>query len=66
MLPHQERVVAEKEELDAKLFKLVQFKSTETFAKLPQIEQERLIVQVQVMRLYSDILRTRINAFNDV
>lgn len=66
MAPYQERVVAEKEELDAKLLKLAQFKNTETFANLSQIEQERLILQSQVMKLYSDILCTRINAFKAV
>lgn len=65
MTPYQERVVAEKEELDAKILKLAQFKISEAFATLPRIEQERLSVQLQVMNLYSDILRTRINAFND-
>ena len=65
MIPYQERVVAEKEELDAKIFKLTRLKNSEAFATLPRIEQECLSVQLHVMNLYSDILRTRINAFND-
>ena len=64
MQPHQERVVAEKAELDEKLGKLVEFiKGAEIFTQLPEAERGRLVRQADVMRDYSNILRERIAAF---
>ncbi len=61
--PHQQRVVDEKQELDAKREKLGAFKSTELFAGLPWQEQERLNTQSHIMTMYSAVLGERIAAF---
>jgi hypothetical protein len=63
MSPFQERVVAEKKELDEKHAKLVAFFSTEVFAELPDAEIDRLQRQSDVMAEYSAILGERIAAF---
>ena len=63
MAPHQQRVVDEKTELDAKREKLVAFGGTAIFASLPQEEQERLDRQASCMTEYSEILGERIAAF---
>lgn len=62
--PHQQRVVDEKEELDAKRSKLGDFiASSPIFANLPSDERGRLVAQFRVMTEYSVILRDRIEAF---
>lgn len=63
MLVHQQRVVQEKKELDAKLEKLAAFNSGEVFKTLDGDEQDRLVHQAYVMTQYSEILRRRIQAF---
>lgn len=63
MQPHQQRVVDEKAELDAKREKLGAFKNTDAFAALPWQEQERLNTQAHVMTMYSAVLGERIRAF---
>lgn len=63
MLPHQERVVAEKKELDAKLDSLKSFIEGDIFKTLPVDEQRRLNRQFDVMVEYSGILGQRIDAF---
>lgn len=64
MQPHQERVVAEKAELDDKLVKLIKFvESSPLFTSLPEDEKTRLVRQAGVMREYSNILGERIAAF---
>lgn len=63
MKPHQERVVAEKAELDAKLEKLTAFIGGETYRTLDEAERERLNRQKWAMKLYTDILGERIAAF---
>lgn len=63
MAPYQERVIAEKAELDEKLQKLVAFSETEIFNGLPEDERERLHQQAEYMQLYSDVLGKRIAAF---
>jgi len=63
MAPHQERVVAEKAELDEKLEKLNAFGKGEIFPTLPAEEQERLIRQSKIMDQYSVVLGERIAAF---
>lgn len=61
---YQERVVAEKYELDAKLDKLMAFiKANLVFASLPVAEQARLEMQASAMSTYSRILRDRIEAW---
>lgn len=63
MLPYQERVVAEKSELDERLAKLDAFGRTESFASLPSEEQGLLNRQHSVMEEYSRILGERIAVF---
>jgi hypothetical protein len=64
--PHQQRVVAEKAELDDKRSKLTAFYSTALFHGLPESEQSRLLRQGVAMRTYSEILGERIAAFAPV
>lgn len=63
MPPHQQRVVEEKVELDAKGAKLNVFFDTPIFAGLDAVEQHRLRAQLVAMQTYSDILGERIAAF---
>lgn len=63
MQPHQERVIAEKAELDEKIGKLQTFGAGPVFHSLPVEEQERLHAQFSVMQDYSSILGERIAAF---
>ncbi len=63
MQPHQQRVIDEKTELDAKLKKLTAFTFTDTFEALPSDERGRLNRQHGIMGQYSDILGERIAAF---
>lgn len=63
MAPHQQRVVDEKNELDNKLEKLVEFLDTQLFLGLPIEEKFRLRRQSVVMDEYSNILAARIGAF---
>lgn len=64
MPAHQQRVVAEKAELDSKLAKLTGFFSTAVFHSLPESEQSRLLRQGVAMRAYSSILGARVAAFS--
>lgn len=60
----QDRVIAEKAELDERLGKLQDFLLVNpAFSKLPESEQDRLKSQLDIMRLYSDILGDRISNF---
>lgn len=63
MQPHQERVVAERAELDEKRAKLTAFIDGEVFDALDAAEQDRLRRQQDAMSVYSDVLRERIAAF---
>lgn len=63
MQPHQERVVAEKSELDEKIVKLTSFIGGSIYRTLPEQEQSRLNRQLEAMRLYSNVLTERIDAF---
>jgi hypothetical protein len=64
MQPHQQRVVDEKAELDAKAEKLSDFiGNSDIFPTLDTAEQERLKEQNDVMWQYSEILGARIAAF---
>ena len=60
---HQERVISESEQLDAKIVKLEEFLNGPIMLTLPGPEQERLRYQNMAMRLYSRILSDRIAAF---
>lgn len=61
--PHQQRVVDEKAELDARREKLGAFKNTDVFAGLPWQEQERLNTQAHLMTMLSAVLGERIANF---
>jgi hypothetical protein len=63
MAPHQQRVVEEKNELDAKLEKLNAFGQGPIFPTLPAEEQARLVRQSKLMDQYSVVLGERIAAF---
>ena len=64
MEPHQERVVVEKSELDAKIEKLDSFRAGTIFQTLAAEEQDRLNMQLSHMRAYSGVLADRIEAFS--
>ena len=64
MLPHQQRVVDEKTELDIKAKALSNFiGNNPIFADIDAEEQERLKEQCEIMWQYSEILDKRIAAF---
>lgn len=64
MLPHQQRVVDEKNELDKKAKALSDFiGNSPVFETLDPEEQERMKVQNDIMWQYSEILGQRIVAF---
>lgn len=64
--PHQQRVVAEKADLDEKLKKLIAFLWTDAGIALETEERTRLERQCKPMKAYSKILGERIAAFNAV
>ena len=63
ILPHQQRVLDEKKELDEKRVKLFHFFQTKAFTDLDLGEQDRLRAQYGAMTLYADILNMRISAW---
>jgi len=66
MQPHEERVVIEKQELDAKLGKLKTFcfgDNNRTFQDLAPEDRDLLETQYTVMEQYSEILGKRIARF---
>lgn len=63
MQPHQQRVVEESEELDAKLEKLINFINSGTFSSLDREDQSLLIAQKFYMIDYSHVLHKRIARF---
>jgi len=65
MKAFQKRVVAEKKALDAKREKLDEFTNSSLFPVLSQEEQFRLMMQLGVMVMYSNILAERILNFKE-
>lgn len=63
MKPHEERVIAEKDELREKLIKLDEFMHTDTFGDLYQTDQELLMEQREHMANYLEVLHLRIERF---
>jgi hypothetical protein len=63
MQPHQQRVVDEKADLDAKIEKLTTFVGGLVFESLSPPEKNWLTQQLNVMGQYSSILGERIAAF---
>lgn len=60
---HQQRVIAERDELADKIAKLTAFLATSTYQRLDDEEQIRLAFQVEAMRPYCMVLNQRIDAF---
>lgn len=65
MLPHQERVIEEKKELEVKIEKLRLFLFGITFSSLERYEHVLLSMQYGAMEQYRDILDQRIATFGD-
>ena len=63
MVPHEQRVVAEKAELEERRIKLAAFTTTPTFAALPEEDKLLLLAQHKVMHEYVRILEKRIARF---
>jgi hypothetical protein len=63
MMPHQQRVVDEKKELDTKLTKLTEFMLTDTYKALGNKDKDLLVSQSIVMTTYGKILEQRIGLF---
>ncbi len=63
LLPHQARLIIERDDLAEKLQKLTIFFDTESFKNIDSAEQKRLIRQASFMRGYLKILNERIQAF---
>lgn len=63
LLPHQQRVVEEKAELDRRLSALHAFQDGPLFPRLTGAEQARMNLQAHYMARYSEILGERIAAF---
>lgn len=61
--PHQQRVVAERTELEDRLGKLQAFITGEKFASIPDAEQGRLVLQHHIMIALALVLEQRIAAF---
>lgn len=62
-MTYQERVIAEKAELDQRLTRLRAFLTSDTFNTVSEPEQDLLYRQVGVMAQYSRILSERISQF---
>lgn len=60
MLPYQERVVAERKQLNEKIAKLEAFVDGSTYIKLSEAEQDLLKQQLAAMRQYRYILALRV------
>lgn len=62
LMPHQQRVVAEKAQLDVKIYALHSFmRNSNAFESLTQFERNHLQIQFEVMNNYSEILALRIS-----
>lgn len=65
MEAYQERVVVERNELTEKISAFGGFLYGKIFESLDVAEQNRLVQQYRIMRLYRDILTKRILFFGD-
>ena len=63
MKEHEIRVINEKAELDDKFNKLVSFMMTDAYSSLQSVDQGLLMVQVRIMKMYSECLGDRISRF---
>lgn len=63
LLPYQQRVVEELEDLKIKIGNLTVFTTTRTFAELPASERNLLSTQLSAMKTYGYVLELRIAMF---
>jgi hypothetical protein len=63
LLPYQQRVITEQDELDSKMIALSKFFDTKFFMDLPDEEQSLLRKQYGYMQRYSSVLSERISNF---
>lgn len=63
LLPHEQRVVDERTELEAKIELLAKFFESDTCKYILQRERDMLRLQFTAMQTYSEILRIRIRNF---
>lgn len=63
-LPYQQRVVDEQSALTEKLMSLAAFFEDERFSKLPDIDQQLMVLQFNAMSSYGLLLDMRIKNFN--
>lgn len=63
LLPHQERVVAFRRELEERLTKLTDFMATPLFDGVDADERQRMRHQARLMGQLSEVLQQRIHAF---
>lgn len=63
MLDYQQRVIAEKEELDGRIARLRAFLMVVRVAYLSDSAKALLVEQMGIMEKYSDVLRRRIEEF---
>lgn len=63
MAPYQERVIAERDDLQQKIEALERFTGTDQMRSLSLKEQYRLVRQLNHMRSYRDVLNERIEDF---
>jgi hypothetical protein len=54
MQPYQQRVVTERDDLQAKIERLAEFLDTETYSTLPEPERLRLALQLRHMNSYRE------------
>jgi hypothetical protein len=64
MLPHQERVLHERDALSDKVKDLMRFINSPTFDQIEQTERDRLMRQANHMMNYESVLRERVAAFD--
>jgi hypothetical protein len=63
MEEYQERVVAERKELESKIDKLDNFIKSDAYNKLGDIDRVLLVRQLSAMNMYSNVLQERIDYF---
>ncbi|AVJ48975.1 hypothetical protein [Klebsiella phage KP8] len=63
LLPYQQRVVEELEDLKIKIGNLIVFTTTRTFAELSASERNLLNTQLSAMKTYGYVLELRIAKF---
>lgn len=63
LLPHQQRVIEEANELEIKVEALCKFIDSEVFLKIDEEERKRLSTQLGHMSMYLKVLKERIDNF---